>query len=220
LFAPLGATWTNRLSVRRIMMPFDAKAAALGVLAVAAVTTAAPVLAQQDQPVPGPLNAQAPSAPPPGGPPPSGQPPSGQPPSAPPAQAVPVRPGPPRYALAIANVNLRSGPSTDAPIVTTILGGSTVQVTGCGGEWCAVMWNGHNGYAVARNLDTGTGGPREARHYRPPPGYAGGPDEPGPPVGYAPGYYPPPPPPVVVYGPGYYGPGVYYGPGWGWGRRW
>jgi len=50
-------------------MPLNAKAlgATLGVLAIAAVTTAAPVLAQQDQPVPGPQpNAQAPSGPPPG----------------------------------------------------------------------------------------------------------------------------------------------------------
>jgi len=202
-------------------MPLNSKAlgATLGVLAFAAVTTAAPVLAQQDQPVPGPPpNAQAPSGPPPSGPPPGGPPPTSQPPGAPPPQAAPVRPGAPRYALAIANVNLRSGPGTDAQIITTILGGSTVQVTGCSGEWCAVMWNGQSGYAIARNLDTG--GPREARQYRPPPGYAGEPDdEPGPPVVYAPGYYPPPPPPVV-YGPGYYGPGVYYGPGWGWGRRW
>src|ERR1700674_119951 len=141
-------------------MPLNSKAlgATLAVLAVAAVTTAAPVLAQQDQPVPGPLpNAQAPSAPPPnaqppGGPPPGGPPPNSQQPSAPPSQAAPVRPGAPRYALVIANVNLRSGPGTDAPLITTILGGTTVQVTGCSGEWCAVMWNGRSGYAIARNL--------------------------------------------------------------------
>jgi len=202
-------------------MPLNAKAlgATLGMLAVAA-TTAGSVLAQQDQPVPGPRpNAQSPSGPPPNaqspsGPPPSGPPPTGQPPGAPPPQAAPVRPGAPSYALVTANVNLRSGPSTDAQIITTILGGSTVQVTGCSGEWCGVIWNGRSGYAIARNLDTG--GPREARQYRPRPGYAGEPDDDvGPPVVYAPGYYPPPP---VVYGPGYYGPGVYFG--WGWGRRW
>ncbi|MGP0093852.1 MAG: SH3 domain-containing protein [Xanthobacteraceae bacterium] len=187
-------------------MPLNSNAlgATLSMLAVAAVVTAAPVLAQQN--------------PPPGGSPPSG--PSGQP-GAPPPQAAPVRPGAPRYALAIANVNLRSGPGTDSPLITTIPGGSNVVVNGCSGEWCSVMWNGHSGYAIARNLDTG--GPREARQYRPQPGYAAEPDhEPGPPVVYgAPGYYPPPP---VVYGPGYYGPGYYgpgyYGPGWGWGRRW
>jgi Bacterial SH3 domain len=186
--------------VRKIMMPLNYKTlGATLVLAVAAVTTATPALAQQDQPVPAP-NAQAPGAPPP----------NAQAPGAPPPQAALIRPGPPRYALAIANVNLRSGPGTDAQLITTIPGGSTVQVTGCSAEWCAVMWNGHNGYSIARNLDTG--GPR--RPSGPPPvGYAG---PPGPPVVYGPGY---PPPPPVYYGPRYYyGPGIYLG--WGWGRRW
>jgi hypothetical protein len=191
-------------------MPMNCKAlgATLSMLAVAAVTTAGPALAQQDQPVPGPSpNGQAPGAPnaqPPGAPPPDAQ-----PPGAPPPQAAPIRPGPPRYALAIANVNLRSGPGTDAQLIATIPGGSTVQVTGCSAEWCAVMWNGHSGYSIARNLDTGGPG----RPSGPPRAYAG---PPGPPPGYAPGYYPPPPP--VYYGPRYYyGPGVYLG--WGWGRR-
>jgi len=183
--------------------------ATLGVAAIAA-TMVAPALAQ-DSPPPG---AQEPPPAPQNMPPPGAPPPQVTPP-----QAAPMVPGPgARSAFATANVNLRSGPSTDAQIITTILGGSRVKDTGCSGERCAVMWNGQSGYAIARNLDTG--GPREARQYRPRPGYAGEPDDDvGPPVVYAPGYYPPPPPPVV-YGPGYYGPGVYYGPGWGWGRRW
>ena len=118
--------------------------------------------------------------------------------------------------MVTANVNLRNGPGTDAEVITTIPGGSTVRITSCSGEWCAVTWNGRSGYAIARNLDT-IGGPRQARQYRPQPGYAEGPEYAGPPVVYgAPGYYAPP----VVYGPAYYGPRYYYGPGWGWRRRW
>jgi uncharacterized protein YraI len=113
-------------------------------------------------------------------------------------------------ALATTNVNMRSGPGTDTAIVTTIPGGSTVRVSGCNGEWCAVTWNGRSGFAIARSLDTGA---RQAR-MRPPPGaYVA---EAEPPVVYAaPGYYPPPP---VVYGPGYYryGPGYYRRGWWRW----
>jgi hypothetical protein len=41
-------------------------------------------------------------------------------------------------ALATKNVNMRQGPGTSYPIVTTIPGGSTVEVSGCHGEWCTV----------------------------------------------------------------------------------
>jgi uncharacterized protein YgiM (DUF1202 family) len=190
-------------------MPLSAKAlgATLSLSAVAAAILVAPALAQQAPLETGPPPAaQAPAGPPQGAPPPGGPPPSAQPPSAPPAQAAPVRRGPPRYALAIANVNLRAGPGTDAQILATIPGGSNVAVTSCSGEWCAVMWNGQSGYAIARNLDTG--GPTGPSS--PPPAYAAGPVYAEPPVVYyGPRYYPPP------YG--YYGPGVYFG--WGW-RRW
>ena len=187
-------------------MPLSAKALSgtLGVLAIAAAATA-PGLAQQAplETTP-PPNTQAPAATP-GAPPPGGPPPSAQPPSAPGPQAAPVRRGPGRWALAIANVNLRVGPGTDTQILATIPGGSNVAVTSCTGEWCAVMWNGQSGYAIARNLDTG--GPRGPSS--PPPAYtAEAEDAPG--VYYGPRYYPPP-----AYG--YYGPGVYFG--WGW-RRW
>jgi len=108
--------------------------------------------------------------------------------------------------MATANVNLRSGPGTDSEVIATIPGGSPVRVANCNGEWCAVTWNGRNGYAIARNLDFG--GPRQARPYRGQPPYADGPEYAGPP-----GYYAPP---AVVYGPGYY-----YDPGYyGWRRRW
>ncbi len=43
-------------------------------------------------------------------------------------------------ALATNNVNMRQGPGTDFPVITTIPGGSTVDITGCRGEWCTVVW--------------------------------------------------------------------------------
>jgi uncharacterized protein YgiM (DUF1202 family) len=183
--------------------------AMLGVAAVA-VIMAAPVLAQESPPPAG----QEPPPAPQGGPPPGGP-----PPGAPPPQAGPAAPGPgAKSAFATANVNLRSGPGTDAEVIATIPGGSRVQIASCDGEWCAVTWNGRSGYAIARNLGAA---PRQARAYRPQPGYADGPPgyEDGPPVAYgAPRYYGPP---AVVYGPGYYGYGGYYGPGYyGWRRRW
>ena len=182
--------------------------AMLGVAAVAA-TMGAPVSAQESPPPAG----QEPTPAPQGGPPPGGP-----PPGAPPPQAGPAAPGPgAKSAFATANVNLRSGPGTDAEVIATIPGGSRVQIASCDGEWCAVTWNGRSGYAIARNLGAA---PRQARAYRPQPGYAEGPPgyEDGPPVIYgAPRYYGPP---AVVYGPGYYGYGGYYGPGYGWRRRW
>jgi uncharacterized protein YgiM (DUF1202 family) len=193
------------------MMPLNSKVLGATLLAVAAAMMAAPAFGQQNPP---PAGQQAPpdmNGPPPNGLPPGSPPPGGPPQGGPPPQAGPA--GPARSAMATANVNLRSGPGTDAEIIATIPGGSMVRVTGCSGEWCAVTWNGRPGYAVARNLDIG--GTRQARAYRPQPGYAEGPPvyEAGPPVVYgAPAYYYPP---AVVYGPGYYGPGYY-----GWRRRW
>ena len=186
---------------------------ALRMVAIAAVTMATPVFAQQGPPVIGqepPPNAQSPGGPPPG------YQPEGEPPPNVQSSGVQLRPGSARPALVTADVNLRSGPGTNAPIIATIPGGSTVRITSCNGEWCAVIWNGRSGFAIARNLDTG--GPRQVRRNPGQPGYVEGPDDDyGPPVVYeSPGYYPPP---AVVYGPGYYGPG-YYGPGWGRRGRW
>src|SRR5262249_13869427 len=79
-----------------------------------------------------------------------------------PAQFAQARPGSGRTAVVTATVNLRSGPGTDSDVITTIPAGSTVRVADCG-EWCAVTWNGHNGYAIARNL--GLGAQRQARMY-------------------------------------------------------
>ena len=56
-------------------------------------------------------------------------------------------------ALATNNVNMRQGPGTNYPVITTIPGGSTVEVSGCQGEWCSVSWHGQSGYAIAARLD-------------------------------------------------------------------
>src|SRR3984893_5740293 len=90
-------------------------------------------------------------------------------------------------ALATNNVNMRQGPGTNYPVVTTIPGGSNVEVNNCYGEWCSVTWNGQSGYAVARNLDRGQGAPPGAGGPPPPPGAGAPPPPPGGPGG------PPPP---------------------------
>jgi hypothetical protein len=141
--------------------------------------------------------------------------------SAPGAHAAP--------ASATNNVNLRQGPGTNFPVVTTIPGGSQVEISGCQGQWCSVTWQGQTGYSIATSFDQGgnepppggapppgatAGGPVPAGPPGAPPGY------PPPPPGYPPpppGYYPPPyypgygPYPYYGYGPGY---GYYYGPYW------
>ncbi|MFZ0527991.1 MAG: SH3 domain-containing protein, partial [Xanthobacteraceae bacterium] len=110
--------------------------------------------------------------------------------------------GPPPAAVNT-NVNLRQGPGTNYPIVTTIPAGAPVNVSGCNAGWCQVAFQGQGGYIIATSL----GAP--------------------PPRTYPPGYPPPPPP---LYPPPYYGPYPYgYGPGpyWrhrgyygGWHRHW
>jgi len=214
-------------------MPFCSKplGAALSIAAIAAVTMASPGRAQQDPPAAGQETAAQTGSEvkPPEGPAPEAQTPitsaptsqmpstraAGAPPSKRPPQVAAARPGSARSAVVITNVNLRSGPGTDAEVVTTIPAGSTVRITDCSGEWCAVTWNGQSGYVIARNL--GPGAPRQARAYRAQPEYAEGYDVEPPVIYGAPGYYAPP---AVVYGPAYYGPRAYYGAGWGWRRHW
>jgi hypothetical protein len=147
-------------------------------------------------------------------------------------------------ALATNNVNMRQGPGTNYPVITTIPGGSTVEVSGCQGEWCSVSWHGQSGYTIATSLDqgggapppSGAGGPPPASGGPPPPPGAGGPPPPpgasagapyppgAPPPAYPPPGYPPPagyyyPP---GYAPYYYPRPYYYGPYYGpyWYRRW
>lgn len=107
-------------------------------------------------------------------------------------------------ALVITNLNLRQGPGTDFGIITTIPGGTTVNVITCTGEWCNVTFGGRGGYVLARNLDMG--GPA-------PVGVVPGPVVVEQPIVVG--------PPVYYYGGArYWGPGYYYRGGWGGHRRW
>ena len=91
------------------------------------------------------------------------------------AQAAPAR-------LA-GNADLRQGPGSGYPIIAIIPRGSLVDVGGCQGRWCTVVWRGWTGYAAAPfNLAIPGGSP--------------------------PGLYPPPGWEYPGYGP-YYGPGPY-----------
>jgi hypothetical protein len=151
-------------------------------------------------------------------------------------------------ALATRDVNMRQGPGTSYPVVTTIPGGSTVDISGCQAGWCTVAWQGHSGYSIARSFDQGNGSapgaagpPPAAGGAAPPPaaGPSGLPPQP-PPVGVGPppppaasadipvpasppgapppGYYPPPPPGYYPPPPSYY----YrpYGPYYPYGPYW
>jgi uncharacterized protein YraI len=121
---------------------------------------------------------------------------------------------------AASTVNLRAEANTTSAILAKIPAGSRIEVGDCTGEWCAVTFQGKNGFSIATALDTtGRAVRRPAR--RAPAGYADdeyvpvapGPYVVGPPVVYAPRPY--------YYGYGY---GPYWGLGWGyrgygW-RRW
>ena len=193
----------------------------LGILVIAMAAMASPVLAQEQGPPLPPENTPLPPTPPAQAqkstvPPPQTQTANAPLPPAPPEHTGTIRRTAPRFALALANVNLRNGPSTATEIITTIPGGSTVRITGCDVEWCAASFAGRSGFVIARALDTGGAGP--VRRYRaPPPGYYRGQVvEVEPPIVYG------PPPPVVIYGPRYY---PYYEPryhyyGRGWRRHW
>lgn len=183
---------------------------------VSAIAVLAFVSAQSATAQPAPLPDQPPpvqSAPPPlpDQPPPPGQvapdesePPPGVPGGPPPQAGGPPPGGPPPRAAVNTNVNLRQGPGTNYPVVTTIPAGAPVAVAGCNGAWCQVSFQGQGGYIIATSL----GAP--------------------PPRPYPPGYPPPPPPPLYpppYYGPypGYYGPGPYWrhrGYYGGWHRHW
>ncbi len=51
-------------------------------------------------------------------------------------------------AYATADVNMRAGPSTAYPVITTIYGGAPVTVHGCLSDysWCDVSWRGDRGW--------------------------------------------------------------------------
>lgn len=66
-----------------------------------------------------------------------------------PAVAAPTPP-----AVTTADVNLRAGPGTQYPVVTTIPYGAGVVVAGCvsGFAWCDVIWGGERGWVAAAYL--------------------------------------------------------------------
>jgi uncharacterized protein YraI len=94
--------------------------------------------------------------------------------------------------LATTDVNVRQGPGMNFPVVTTIRGGSNVDVQSCNAGWCAVRFGPFAGWVKATYLDFGV--PRGPRYYGPSP---------------SPFLYWPPPP-------RYWGPRPY----WEYGYRW
>jgi uncharacterized protein YraI len=111
-------------------------------------------------------------------------------------------------AFTTGDVNLRTGPGTGYPIITTAPAGASVKIFSCAPSWCNVAFRGWRGWMSASYL--GRAAPR---------------------VYYAPvrprAYYRPP---VVVYPRTYYPrpyyyyprprPGPYYGFYFGYGGRW
>jgi uncharacterized protein YraI len=178
--------------------------ATFGALAIAATVTASPAWAQNPPATQTAPEAQAPSPPPPT------IAPAPLPQLAPPPATTAPTASEPQTAYVTANVNLRGGPGTDMPIITTIPAGSAVHVGSCTLEWCAVEWNGRDGYAIARNLSAKK--PQPVRRYAVRPYY-----QPAPPLVYGPSVYYPPRP---YYRPYYYGPRYYYGRSWGRRYRW
>ena len=124
-----------------------------------------------------------------------------------------IAPATAKPAYVISTVNLRSSPGTTNEIVGKVPAGSLVDATNCTDGWCAVSWEGKNGFTIQTALDLSGRVPVRPQGYggAPPPGY--GPDSDvvveGPPV-----YYGPPAP----YYYGYYGPRYY--PYWGWRHHW
>ena len=110
--------------------------------------------------------------------------------------AVTAAPG-----LATTDVNVRQGPGTNFPVVTSIPGGSNLDVQSCNVGWCAVRFGPYAGFVKASYLDFGV--PRRPRYYY---------GAPSSPFLYG-------PPPRRYWGPRpYLGPGPYSGYGYGWRR--
>ncbi len=82
--------------------------------------------------------------------------------SAPCAQTAPAR--------VTNSVDLRRGPGFGYPVIAAIPVGNIVDVGDCRARWCAVLWRGWTGYAVATHLDQGIPGGAPPGYY-PPPGW-------------------------------------------------
>lgn len=70
-------------------------------------------------------------------------------------------------AVVTGDLNLRSGPGTGYAVIDTMPAGATVNVLGCGGSWCRVVWGGTRGFASRSYLDRM--GPVYAAEPPPPP---------------------------------------------------
>lgn len=60
------------------------------------------------------------------------------------------------------DLNVRSGPGTQYPVVGSIQAGETVDAGGCTGSWCRVSFRGGSGYASRNYLAMGGGAPGPA----------------------------------------------------------
>jgi hypothetical protein len=118
--------------------------------------------------------------------------------------------------FASSTVNLRAEANTTSAVVTKIPGGSLIDVGDCTDGWCAVTFQGQNGFAIATALDTTGRVTRRAAARRAAPGDDFEPVAPG----YGPAYAVAPPP-AVYYGasPYWYGRPYWYGPRPYWGYR-
>jgi len=114
-------------------------------------------------------------------------------------------------AVAQTDLNVRSGPGTQYPVVGSIPAGETVEAGNCTGSWCQVSFSGGSGYAKRGNLAMAGAVPGVGVAVAPAYTYD---DD----YAYAGGYY----------DDGYYGPGVgvFVDPrfhrrhGWNGGRQW
>ncbi|MFW2392303.1 MAG: SH3 domain-containing protein [Methyloceanibacter sp.] len=50
------------------------------------------------------------------------------------------------------SLNLRDGPGAGYARIAVVPAGALVDVRGCQGGWCGLIWNGYRGYAVQRGL--------------------------------------------------------------------
>jgi uncharacterized protein YraI len=58
------------------------------------------------------------------------------------------------HAVAVTDLNMRAGPGSQYPIVTTIQSNGQVEILGCleQGQWCQVNWQGNQGWAYSEYL--------------------------------------------------------------------
>ena len=74
--------------------------------------------------------------------------------------------------VATGDVNMRSGPGTGYPVITTIPAGAPIEVFGCQ-SWCQVAYGGAQGYVSGRYVSGGSGyvQPAPRAYYAPAPVY-------------------------------------------------